>query len=431
MKLSNYAWIIKYENTYILYKSFHETSVVIEEPLKMLLELGDWQHLEYVHPTFYAYLVEKGFLVNDDIDESKAVIAEWEDEDTDKSVYTITVNPTMDCNMRCWYCYEEHIKGSAMNDSTLHSLMKLISKKIEDEKLKVIHLKFFGGEPLMYFHEIVSPLMEEVKTLCCKYNKKYSISFTTNGFLLTEDMLDNLKNYETDYPISFQISLDGNKTKHNKIKFLSKQKDTYSVILNNLVSALYKGMFLRLRLNCTTQNVYSFVDVANELRILPDNLKKLVVVDPHQVWQDYKNDNPEFREALIAIRKAFVDAGFFVKEDKKINPERCYADKGDGCVINYNGDVFSCTARKFTEENREGILSENGDVVWNERKDLRMQKRFGNTTCKKCTIYPLCHGKCSQYKLETAGKNGCLCEYTQEEKERLIISRIEFIINNH
>lgn len=431
MKLSNYAWIVRHENTHILYKCHHETLVAIEEPLKELLERGDWEALEEMHPTFFAYLVERGFLLEDYVDESREVIAEWEREDGDRSVYNIIINPTMDCNMRCWYCYEKHEKGSVMTKTVVDAVTALITAKIMNPELKVVHLKFFGGEPLLYYNEVVLPFIKEIQSLCQQYNKEYSVSFTTNGFLLTKKVLNSLMECAPSYPISLQISLDGNEEKHNKVKFLENRVGSYTVILNNVIAAASLGMHVRLRLNCTLQNIQSFIDVANDLIHLPIVVKQCIIIDFHQVWQDYKNDVLEFRQGVSAVRFAFMKAGFTVKEDRRISPDRCYADKDNGCVINYNGDVFSCTARKFIKDNREGIISDSGEIIWNEKKYNRMMIKYGNTTCMNCNIFPLCHGRCSQFKLDIGRNLGCLCNYTEKGKRELVAERIKFLINNY
>ena len=171
---------------------------------------------EEMHPTFFAYLVERGFLLEDHVDESREVIAEWEREDANRSVYNIIINPTMDCNMRCWYCYEKHEKGSVMSDEMVETVLRFIEKKVQSPELKQLNLSFFGGEPLLYYTRKVLPLLKKISSLCNERQVKLQLSFTTNGYLLTQKLLESLKELEAVVSVSFQITIDGNEELHNK-----------------------------------------------------------------------------------------------------------------------------------------------------------------------------------------------------------------------
>lgn len=429
MKLSNYAWIVRHENTYILYKCHHETLVAIEEPLKELLEKGDWEVLEEMHPTFFAYLVERGFLLEDHVDESREVIAEWEREDADRSVYSIIINPTMDCNMRCWYCYEKHEKGSVMSDEMVETVLRFIGKKVQSPELKQLNLNFFGGEPLLYYKKVIRPILERTASLCHSENKNLYLHITTNGYLLNERVLSSIKSYTSN--VVFQIAIDGNEEVHNETKYLGGKGDkTYAHIMENAKSILSQGLYLTLRCNCTLKNIHSFADVAKELSVLSEDEKRYLTIDFQQVWQDYTNDIPEFHEGCAEVRKIFQKNDIYVKVDRSIDPRRCYADKDTGVVINYNGHIYSCTAREFNIERSEGTLSSSAELLWNEKKELRRTLRYGNKTCQACSIYPLCHGRCTQMKLDTGNNTGCICQYSENKKRELIKSRIGFLINN-
>lgn len=108
---------------------------------------------------------------------------------------------------------------------------------------------------------------------------------------------------------------------------------------------------------------------------------------------------------------------------------RCYADKENTVIVNYNGDLFKCTARDFMREKREGVITSEGELIWNTKYSERMAIKYGNDTCKQCLIYPLCHAGCSQVKMESASL-GCLRGYTEAQKEQVIRTRIDWLIEN-
>ena len=68
-------------------------------------------------------------------------------------------------------------------------------------------------------------------------------------------------------------------------------------------------------------------------------------------------------------------------------------------------------------------------LEWNEKFTKRMQHRYGNDFCKKCRIFPLCHGGCSQHKLETLNiKNQCIRGYDKLYIQKIIEDRVEYLL---
>ena len=87
---------------------------------------------------------------------------------------------------------------------------------INVEKIKSLHLDWFGGEPFLYFNEIISPISLYAQQLCIKAGIPFSIHSTTNGFFLSNEVIDKCSSLDFKH---FQITLDGNKKFHDKVKF--------------------------------------------------------------------------------------------------------------------------------------------------------------------------------------------------------------------
>ena len=60
----------------------------------------------------------------------------------------------------------------------------------------------------------------------------------------------------------------------------------------------------------------------------------------------------------------------------------------------------------FITDNSEGVLTNDGKLVWNEKHRERRLVVYGDEVCRECRILPLCHGHCSQMKIEHQGKAG-------------------------
>lgn len=94
--------------------------------------------------------------------------------------------------MRCWYCYERHHADRTMTAEVAERVFKFVERKLAEPELKHFNLAFFGGEPLVEFQSVVKPLVDHTCAVADRLGKEVGLSFTTNGYLLTPDVLQYL-----------------------------------------------------------------------------------------------------------------------------------------------------------------------------------------------------------------------------------------------
>lgn len=430
MKLSKYNFIIERDNCLLLYNCLSEKLTLLQPELYVLLMKEDIETLCVKHPTFYEYLKSEAYIVPKDKDEYADLIDIWKQLDCSETSFSVFVNPTLDCNMRCWYCYEKHNAQTSMSKNVFDAILKLFQTKAENKNLRYLNLGFFGGEPLMEFDRIVMPLIKQVETLCMQHDKLLGVSFVTNASLLTDERIEQLSNIKVDSPIAFQISIDGDRRYHNATKKVEQIQDSYGHTLHVIKQIVDYDMYVTIRFNATHYNIKSYYNTFADFDEIAKDKRKYVKFDIQHVWQDINCDQKIFRQHQMELRKALVDRGFSVSELKSIDPSRCYADRDNHVVVNYNGDLFKCTARDFAESNKEGILTEGGIVKWNEKFEKRKELRYGNDACKVCRIFPLCHGSCSQLKIENQDKNECIFGYSTKSKIEKIENRVDFLLES-
>jgi len=424
-KLSRYTIIFEERNGTILYNTATDGIIQMDSKLLKIVQnhRDNPEAIKSIHPDLYTSLCKDGFIIKADCDETEKLIQSWEKHLNRSNVFRLTVNPTLNCNLKCWYCYENHNGNKRMNDDVLGRLKKLIWKLIRKENLQLFTLDFFGGEPLLMFDEIVVPLLEETRQASTTTSVRMNVSFTTNGVLLKEDVLKRLKEYET-HPgsMSFQITLDGNKEYHDNTRHQGNGIGTFDTIVKNISEAISMGFTVLVRCNYTNQNVESFIDLTDFFRKFTPKQKKCLQFDFHQVWQDPYS--PDTEEKLQKIRTQFEKEGLSVTPENKLNNSFCYADQRDSVVVNYNGKVYNCTAREFFPELSEGEIDNDGEIVYNSKHERRMKLRYGSDFCKKCSIYPICHGGCSQEKLEAVAFDSCIRHYSDEQKAEIARGRL-------
>lgn len=402
-----------------------------DEVLELVPELLDLyknhqenpDEIKNIHPDLYKYLCDKEFIVENDMDELNHMHLYWQREDAMTDTYNIIVNPTMDCNMKCWYCYEKHPKNTKISTSKISAVKNLIKSISQEKQYRLIDLSFFGGEPLLFFEETVKPIIMYAEDICKKNDMQLKLRFTTNAFTLTEEKLIFLKNYET----SFQITLDGNERGHDLVRKTYNGEKTYKTIVKHIKDAIGIGFDIAVRFNYTAKSLPQFIDTVSDFKTFTEDERKKLNFTFHRVWQDNDGNPDEIERKILEIETIFRNEGFYVNPSLSNVYGRCYADKTNSIVVNYDGQLYKCTARDFTVENSEGVINDDGTISWNEKYYKRMAIRDGNSMCLSCRIYPLCHGGCSQFKLESKIETGCIKNLSEENKNELLEKRIRDI----
>lgn len=399
MQWSRYNEIISATDGFCyLFNSFTKQWIKMEATLsKLVNEHRDApDKLLYVHPSLYKVLEENDFLVNSTEEEAAKCLQSIQEKLEDSSVWKLTINPTLDCNLRCWYCYESHLKGSAMSEGTIEKVKKLISKELGKGKVKMFQLAFFGGEPLLKYSAVVLPILVFAKQACERYGVHFGVSFTSNSVCLTTKVVDKLKSLCEN--VAVQVPFDGGKECHNGVKHFANGKGSYDIVRNNIIYAIKQGIRVNIRCNYTLKSLSSFQDVVDDFKEYHhfSNLR----FSFHKVWQE--SDSPELKEEIKKLKnytskyqfKSNINTHF----GSSVNP--CYGDYTQNIVVNYNGDVFRCTARDFKPEHRLGVLAEDGTVVFNPSNSRRIKSRF-TKDCAMCKRLPFCP-ICSQVRSESS-----------------------------
>ena len=111
-------------------------------------------------------------------------------------ITTVALNVAERCNLRCQYCYAG--KGDYGKDSMMHEQIAIRSLEYFARKVETLHIRFFGGEPLLNF-----TLIQKVVAWCESSPFRFTFAVTTNGTLLTEKHLDFFRRYGFHLNVSY------------------------------------------------------------------------------------------------------------------------------------------------------------------------------------------------------------------------------------
>ena len=402
------------EGKILLFNTLRNKSVLLSKDIETLIEAG-------MNSEYYSLLYENGFIVEDDVDEF-SFIETFYDKSINTSVYDLTIMPTLDCNLRCWYCFEKHIIGSRLTPNVSNNILHFAKGILDSDEITELKVTLFGGEPLMYFKEEVYPLLKDIQDYALKVRKNTFFNFITNGVCITEEVVPLFERLGA----SFQISIDGYRNKHNKVKGNRFIPNPYDVVMKaiHLLSERYDAR-INLRINYDNETLSHIDEVIKDII---DIKRKNIRVHLERVWQTKEDKkNPLNIKKIIDL---FLLNKFYVSYLNMIRlGNSCKASQKNQSVVSFDGKVFKCTGRDFTSELQEGELVD-GQLVWNEEK---LQKRmnivtFRNSKCMKCKFLPLCWGPCCQKLLENPDGVEKYCQLNNMEIS--VEDFIKYRINN-
>ncbi|WP_123891971.1 hypothetical protein [Candidatus Chryseobacterium massiliense] len=136
VKFSRYNNYVFYDNYYILHNGVTSNFLLLEQDLYDLLNAAvnenNLEYLQEIHKDFYDALLNEGFLVDNEKNELQDLLKEFHDLTYDDSHFEVHINPTMNCNFKCWYCYETHIKKSRLDEKTIKKIQLLFNSIVKD-----------------------------------------------------------------------------------------------------------------------------------------------------------------------------------------------------------------------------------------------------------------------------------------------------------
>lgn len=419
MKLSNYN-IILYDDKYsywfnsLNFKYFRLSAKVGKFMEGMLCNLD---MLEKKHNQFFNKLKESGFIVEDSLDELPIIREKNRKAVFSKEAFLIII-PTLDCNYKCWYCIQNHIP-SKMDDETMDKVKKFIHKLIVEESITSLHIDWFGGEPLMYFEDVVKPISIYAKNECEKVGIPFVNGTTTNAFFINEELIREFK--ELNFK-QFQITIDGNQKFHDRVKFMEDLDSAFARSLqaiNNIVSEI-EGTNTVLRINYTHSNTTEeIIDQINQF-IEEDNRPKVQII-ARKVWQEKADKAFSIRPIL----KGFKKYGYIVENwSLPLNFIPCYTCREKYHAISYNGNLIKCTAcDDLYSSDKIGFIDSNGEAIYKDGiKESYTEESYENEQCLSCKLLPVCMGLCPRnYK---QGNLKCCFEGLDSTPDELIINLI-------
>ena len=332
--------------------------------------------------------------------------------------------PTYDCNLRCFYCFQDHMR----TDPTFKHLLRTMNVAMIDRifegipKLEGLHglapgeinrrsIGFFGGEPLLRQNR---PAIEYIM------RKAEAIGQASFWAVSNATDLDAYSDLLGPGKIArVQITLDGTPEEHDQRRIYADGSGSYQRIARNITMALELGASVDIRLNIDRNNVDTLPALAQEMIA--------------QGWPKYPNwscytapihATNEKTERKTTFTSWGLDKA--LEERRELYPEMRVIDRPDDGLKNTArsifateslpvhhghfcgaqssmyifdafGDLYACWERTGDQKIRIGNIEPDGEVNLSQfvLSAWRTRSVASNSICRQCRYALHCGGGCA------------------------------------
>lgn len=414
MKVSKYTFLFIFEEKYYAYNTLSNSLLELDSEAYNVIE--SFESKQSLDTSVFPEDVLKELTCN-------KIITENDDDDyllykstidrmrKQRDSMHLTLAPTMDCCFKCHYCFEKYKEKNYMTESVMSSIIKYISGLSE---LKSIRLTWFGGEPLM-----AVPQMDMFYTMVKDVwgEKNFSSNIITTGYHINEKVIEVLKKIQVS---SMQITLDGLKDSHNKVKFLNECPNVFDKVIENidLISEKAPEISIIIRVNLTKANMSEYVPlykmVVNRFKGRNVSIAPAFVLD-RGITNDNSDDDDIFftpqqeSDFILNLAASNIDSPF-IRYPKPFFSE-CAIRNDMAISFDPEGYAYKCWEIIGNKEYAIGKLNEDGRLYDVNLKELNRQlygaDPLDDPKCMQCKYLPICCGGCPIQRIENKFNGKC------------------------
>ena len=413
-KIREGVFVRKFDNGYLLIKTLPWTVLYLNpNEIKPIIDFitGSQNHnyneLNKEEKKIFLTLRQEGFLSPVEIPED--------------DYYVALLILTTACNLRCKYCFAGEnrygLKKTIMDDNVIDSTLKFLARNItvlkrnkpQIEEVE-LGLFFFGGEPLLVFDKVKYATKQAFKTAhilskALKIKVSPTLAITTNGTLLTEEIVEFLERNK----IEVNISIDG--PDNDKFRVYPNGRGSLEDVKKGI--EILKSHNLKVRINCvvTPAHMKNIKRVANWFikEIITDKMEGIRItfslergrvglkMKPDYCSKNYKCKYPldslkRYAKVIVKMIKNGYDI-YTTELLRKIETGgtylRCGAATQEICVVP-DGTVYPChnfIDKKFELGNiKKSNFFPNPKII----KKFKQRNIFNLKPCQNCELQSIC-----------------------------------------
>lgn len=400
MKISQYIITTKKDKHVVLYNSITTALIVISlDAYEQVFCHHNFQEAELVQQ-----LYQCGFIIDDDFDEIN-LIEQLRKKDIEKPLPVITIYTTTNCNAGCYYCFEKGVTPVDMTPETASQVVHFIKNTFEGKRIQIM---WFGGEPLINFS-----IIEQVTTELYRDGYELLTHITTNGSLLTKEMLSFFKTYYS--KISIQVTIDEIRDAYAKIKrYIDIPAElAFSRVIDNCKLVIDAQIYLSIRINYLNENYDRATQIFEEIEhifspfdhhVLNIYLAPITLESGCNTCLSEVDDS--FKKVIKFHRNHNVMNIRAKDEDQQVLSSFCLLPKSGSCgahrknniVVRADGMLFKCHRLANEDIYNVGNIYD-GINLQSENYTRFVTHKISDEMCVRCNVLPLCQGGCSVIKM--------------------------------
>jgi uncharacterized protein len=336
-------------------------------------------------------------------------------------ITAIDLDVTVECNLRCTYCFKEKWTEHMEEQVAYDAMVWFIHASGDSDKLSVA---LMGGEPLLRF-KLIKKMVPFAKRRAAQHGKEIHFSMTTNGTLVTDEVIQ----FWHEWNMGFHTSIDGTPDIQDRNRPTTGGKGSARLVEKAVPRILSYQRNTTARSTVVPSNAGALVASYKYFRSL-GYVDIAFVPGGQNLWTDddiriYEEQFREVAELMMddlragnAVNLKGMDDYAKGRARGHRHPHPCGAGRGM-VLVDIHGDLWPCHRwNKQTQADwRIGSIYQQFSDAIRSPLDVPSFADMLENDCPNCPANKMCSGGCPAENLEQTGsvyhKHPRACQLTR------------------
>lgn len=390
-----------------------------------------------VDPETLRALAHAGLLAPSDADEEALFASRFLADMNQTDFLSLCIAPTMACNLRCIYCYEEH-EPVRMTPDVEAAIMRFVERRHARYPFADLDVLWYGGEPMLEF-SLIKRLSRKLIAWCDERGVRYRARMITNATLIDDTAAAELSRLRV---AEAMPTLDGLGGTHDARRVRADGTGSFAATLAGVRALSRAGIAVGANCNMDWGNEGGYRALRDELgreracSLYASHLRN------YGGWCEGCGEGSDAPSATAAAasadapdlmsRDAYAAELFTLYEQTNPSAESvresllakrsfCRGKMASYFVIDPEGNVNRCDG--FMRDPAHvlfNLLDADCPIEWPETRTLYEK----NPRCRGCAVMPLCLGDCD-WEWSMFDDNCSALKTTLGDYVRLLAEKLE------